>query len=73
MTSESTNSNAGTQRTRRNIMKMGGIAVPAVTGTVHSAAAGEVCLPWPLNDVCINLPIPTPPATATTAAEGIAS
>jgi hypothetical protein len=61
MTSESTNSNAGTQRTRRNIMKMGAIAVPAVLGTVHSAAAGEVCLPWPLNDVCINLPIPTPP------------
>jgi hypothetical protein len=56
MTSEPASSATGTQRTRRNIMKMGAIAVPAVLGTVHSAAAGEVCLPWPLNDVCINVP-----------------
>ena len=54
--SEPQNSDAGTQRTRRNIMKMGAIAVPAVLGTVHSAVAGELCLPWPLNHVCIDLP-----------------
>ena len=39
MTSESTNSDAGMQRTRRNIMKMGAIAVPATLATVHSASA----------------------------------
>jgi hypothetical protein len=38
-TSESTNSNAGMQRTRRNIMKMGAIAVPATLATVQSAKA----------------------------------
>jgi hypothetical protein len=59
---------SGTQRTRRNIMKMGAIAVPAVLGTVHSAAAGEVCLPWPLNEF-----VSTCPPPATTAAEGIVS
>jgi hypothetical protein len=42
MTSESTNSNAGMQRTRRNIMKMGAIAVPATLATVQSAKA--LCL-----------------------------
>ena len=46
MTSELANS--GTQRTRRNIMKMGAIAVPATLATVHSASAGQggglVCL-----------------------------
>src|ERR1700678_4002671 len=56
MTSELGNSSSGTQRTRRNIMKIGAIAVPAVLGTVHAAAAGQVCLPWPLNDVCFNVP-----------------
>ena len=30
---------AGAQRTRRNIMKMGSILIPAVIGAVHSAAA----------------------------------
>ena len=43
MTSESANSNPGTQRTRRNIMKMGAIAVPATLVTVNSASAGLVC------------------------------
>jgi Hint domain len=56
MAIESGNSSSGTQRTRRNIMKMGAIAVPAVLGTVHAAAAGEQCLPWPLNFVCWNVP-----------------
>jgi Hint domain len=42
MTSESTNSNAGMQRTRRNIMKMGAIAIPATLATVQSAKA--LCL-----------------------------
>jgi Hint domain len=32
--------NLGAQRTRRNIMKMGAILVPATLATVHSAAAG---------------------------------
>ena len=43
MTSKSANSNPGTQRTRRNIMKMGAIAVPATLVTVNSASAGLVC------------------------------
>src|SRR6185437_14024377 len=41
MTSESANLNPGMQRTRRNIMKMGAILVPATLGTVHSAAPGH--------------------------------
>ena len=40
MTNELENSNRRTQRTRRNLMKMGAIAVPATLATVHSAAAG---------------------------------
>ena len=39
------NLNLRTRRTRRNIVKMGAILVPATLGTVHSAAALEVCLP----------------------------
>jgi hypothetical protein len=50
------NSNSGMRRTRRNIMKMGAIAVPAVLGTVHAAAAGQICAPWPFNDICVNVP-----------------
>jgi hypothetical protein len=46
------NSNVGTQRTRRNIMKMGAILVPATLGTVHSAAAGELCI----LGICIPFP-----------------
>ena len=40
-------SDPGVQRTRRNIMKLGAIVVPATLGTVHSAAASgiTVCLP----------------------------
>jgi Hint domain len=53
MTSELENSDAGTQRTRRNIMKMGAIAVPATLATVHSAAALELCL----GRRCIDIPI----------------
>jgi Hint domain-containing protein len=43
MTSALENSKAGTRRTRRNIMKMGAIVVPATLGTVHSAVAKD-CL-----------------------------
>ena len=43
MASELENSDVGMQRTRRNIMKMGAIAVPATLATVHSAAAGGLC------------------------------
>jgi hypothetical protein len=39
MASELENSHVGTQRTRRNIMKMGAIAVPATLGMVRSASA----------------------------------
>jgi hypothetical protein len=46
------NSDAGTQRTRRNIVKLGAIVVPATLGTVHSAAAGELCI----FGICIPLP-----------------
>jgi Hint domain-containing protein len=56
MTSALENSNAGIQRTRRNIMMMGAIAVPAVLGTVHAAAARQICAPWPFNDICVNVP-----------------
>src|SRR3984957_15340385 len=45
MTSELASSNTGTRRPRRNIMKMGAIAVPATLATVHSAAAGNKCAP----------------------------
>jgi Hint domain len=41
MASELGNPNSGTQRTRRNIMKMGAIAVPATLATVYSASAGQ--------------------------------
>jgi hypothetical protein len=49
------NSNMAAQRTRRNIMKMGAILVPATLGTVHSATAEE-CL-FQLGPICI---IPDP-------------
>jgi len=54
MTSESTNSDAGMQRTRRNIMKMGAIAVPATLATVHSASAsgGGLCAIFPIPFLC---------------------
>jgi Hint domain len=40
MTTGLENSTAGAQRTRRNIMKMGAILVPATLGMAHTAAAG---------------------------------
>jgi hypothetical protein len=43
MTAEHENSNPGLQRTRRNIMKMSAIAVPATLATVHPASAGPIC------------------------------
>jgi hypothetical protein len=54
MTTESENSDAGMQRTRRNIMKMGAIAVPATLGMVRSAAAEPVICQIPI----LNLFIP---------------
>jgi len=45
MASELENSDAGAQRTRRNIMKMGAIVVPVTLGTIHSAAATTICGP----------------------------
>jgi Hint domain len=44
MANQLESSNSGTQRTRRSIMKMGGILVPATLGTVHSARSGELCI-----------------------------
>jgi hypothetical protein len=46
MTSELRGLSAGMQRTRRNIMKMGAIAVPATLATVRSASAGQgpICI-----------------------------
>jgi hypothetical protein len=64
VTIEPENSHPGIQRTRRNIMKMGAILVPATLGTVHSAKALEICLPVV---GCFNIPIGggrTPPAAA---------
>jgi hypothetical protein len=52
MTSELENLDAGTLRTRRNIMKMGAIVATATLGTVHSAAAGELCI----LGICIPIP-----------------
>jgi hypothetical protein len=54
MTNQLENSNSGAQRTRRNIMKMGAILVPATLAKVNSASAGGLgCntilapfLPW---------------------------
>jgi hypothetical protein len=55
MTSASSSSDMGAQRTRRNIMKMGAIAVPAVLGTVHAAAAATtIC--GPFGFICVTLP-----------------
>ena len=54
MASELENSDAGAQRTRRNIMKMGAIVVPVTLGTIHSAAATTIC--GPFGHICITLP-----------------
>jgi hypothetical protein len=55
MASELENSDVGMQRTRRNIMKMGAIAIPATLGAVHAAAALEICIPS--TPICVNIPI----------------
>jgi Hint domain-containing protein len=52
MMSELQDSNAGMQRTRRNIMKMGAIAVPATLATVKSASAGGLCEIFPIPFLC---------------------
>jgi Hint domain len=54
MANELKNSDVGMQRTRRNVMKMGAIAVPATLGTVHAAAAWEACVPF--TRICFNIP-----------------
>ena len=51
MTSEMQNPNAATQRTRRNLIKMGAIAVPATLAAAHLASAKTVC--GPLGHICI--------------------
>ena len=43
MTSELENPGSGALRTRRNLMKMGAVLVPATVGRVHSAVAGPLC------------------------------
>jgi hypothetical protein len=58
MPSELDNLSSGTQRTRRNIMKMGAILVPASLAKIHSAAASEeVCVKLLGEEICISLPI----------------
>jgi hypothetical protein len=54
MTSELGSLSAGTQRTRRNIMKMGAILVPATLGKVHSAVAEPAICQIPI----VNLFLP---------------
>src|SRR5262245_55677591 len=57
MTIELEHSNPGTQRTRRNIMKMGAILVPATLGKVNSAAAQpRICNIPIINVLCDLLP-----------------
>ena len=48
MTSELRGLGAGTQRTRRNLMKMGAILVPATLGMVRSATAGPIICKIPI-------------------------
>jgi hypothetical protein len=54
MAIESGNPSSGTQRTRRNIMKMGAITIPATLGTVQSAVAKQsgVCNIFPISLLC---------------------
>ncbi len=57
MTTIEPQTSEATQRTRRNMMKMGAIAVPATLATlaaVRSAAATTIC--GPLGYICITLP-----------------
>jgi Hint domain len=54
MTTIEPQTSEATQRTRRNIMKMGAIAVPATLATVHSASAsgGGLCAIFPIPFLC---------------------
>jgi hypothetical protein len=54
MTTIEPQTSEATQRTRRNIMKMGGIAVSATLATVHSASAsgGGLCAIFPIPFLC---------------------
>ena len=54
MMSEPASSDTAPHRTRRNIMKMGAIAVPAVLGVHAAAAATTIC--GPFGYICITLP-----------------
>jgi Hint domain len=51
------NLDSGTQRTRRNIMRMGAIAIPATLATVRSAAASsdEVCVTILDKEHCVTI------------------
>ena len=65
MASEPANSSSGTQRTRRNLMKMGAIAAASTLATVHSASAGQgglICAVVDgINDIFgTHLPCPSP-------------
>jgi hypothetical protein len=63
MTSELGSLSAGAHRTRRNIMKMGAILVPATFGNIHSAAAAKpVCdTPFPLINLVCDIVTGNPP------------
>jgi hypothetical protein len=57
MASEPDNLSSGTQRTRRNIMKIGAILVPASLAKIHSAAASEeVCVKLLGEEICVSFP-----------------
>ena len=64
MASELANSSSRTQRTRRNLMKMGAIAAASTLATVHSASAGQglICAVVDgINDILgTHLPCPSP-------------
>ena len=65
MANELANLSSGTQRTRRNLMKMGAIATASTLATVHSASAGQgglICLVVDgVNDIFgTHLPCPSP-------------
>src|ERR1700722_11742473 len=61
MTSEFENLSAGAQRTRRNMMKMGAILVPATLGKIHSAAAQSCDTPFRLVSIVCDIITHTPP------------
>ena len=61
MTSEFENLSAGAQRTRRNMMKMGAILVPATLGKIHSAAAQSCDTPFRLVNIVCDIITHNPP------------